>query len=90
MVTSLNDVSNTVKENYPNLGIGQQPLNRSMKNTLHNNKIGTSLNERKKKLDKNKDQFSSLTVNEVEMDNAFDQLLVCVLVVNVQVGSSHS
>jgi len=87
MVTSLNDVSNTAKENYPHLGIGQQPLNRNMKDA-HYSKIGAPGHERKKKTDnKNKDQFTSATFNEAETDSAFGQLLVCILMVDVKVAS---
>jgi len=75
----MSDVSNTAKENYPTLGIGQQPLNRNMKDAPHYSKIGSSIHERKKKTDnKNKDQFTPSTSNEAETDSAFDQLLVCI------------
>lgn len=91
MVTSLSDVSNTAKENYPNLGIGQQPLNRNMKDVLHYSKIGASVHERKKKTDnKNKDQFIPSILSEAETDSAFDQLLVCILMVDVKAVSSHN
>lgn len=76
MVTSLQDVSNTAKENYPSFGGGQQPMNRSMKNTLHSGKTGTNSNDKKKRSESNnRDQTPSSSADQVEMDSAFDQLL---------------
>jgi hypothetical protein len=81
MVTSLQDVSNSAKENYPSLGAAQQPANRSRKNTLV--KTGAHVNDKKKGAEsKTKDQVPPSPIEPAEMDQAFDQLLVSARLVN--------
>ncbi len=77
MVTSLHDVSNT-KENYASIGAVPQPTNRSIRNTFGTARANANVTDKKKRADTkaNKDQNPSSSVEPVEMNQAFDQLLV--------------
>lgn len=89
MITSLQDVSNT-KENYPSLGVAPQPTSRNMKNTFAGRKASIQLYDKKKRIDtkNNKDQNPPSPVEPVEMNQAFDQLLVSARL-GIRLNSSH-
>lgn len=90
MVTSLQDVSNT-KENYPSVEAVPQPTNRGMKNTFGTARPHTNLNDKKKRTDAkgNKDQGPPSPAEPIEMNQAFDQLLVSSHLVNLLNFFSH-